>query len=134
MTDHSSPLKMKTLCLAIALLSTVATSAHADALQDLKAQVDVLLKKVAELEQKQAAASPANAVTGGATEGSFKLPGSDTSVTLGDTSSSTPSTATRAPASAARAIRSSNRARSRSARVQVTTNDIRSNSTRVSPG
>ena len=83
MTDHSNPLKMKTLCLAIALLSTVATSAHADALQDLKAQVDVLLKKVAELEQKQAAASPANAVTGGATQGSFKLPGSDTSVTLG---------------------------------------------------
>lgn len=84
MTDHSNPLKMKTLCLAIALgLSTVVTSAHADALQDLKAQVDVLLKKVAELEQKQVAASPANAVTGGATKGSFKLPGSDTSVTLG---------------------------------------------------
>jgi hypothetical protein len=84
MTDHSEPFKRKALGLAIALsLSSLATSAHADALQDLQAKVDVLLKKVADLEQKQVTATPANVVTGGATKGSFKLPGSDTSVTLG---------------------------------------------------
>ena len=84
MNHHSNSLKRHALGLAIALgLGTLATGANADALQDLKAQVDVLLKKVAELEQKQVAAAPANAVTGGASKGSFKLPGSDTSVTLG---------------------------------------------------
>ncbi|MEP6940899.1 MAG: DcaP family trimeric outer membrane transporter [Rudaea sp.] len=56
----------------------------------LQAQVDALIEKVAELERKQhgadvppSAAVPSNAVTGGATKGSFKLPGSNTSVTLG---------------------------------------------------
>jgi DcaP outer membrane protein len=66
------------------------TTGRADPVEELKAQVDSLSKKVAELEQKRAAeatqpaAAPAsNVVTGGATKGSFKLPGSDTSVTLG---------------------------------------------------
>ncbi|MFN0302236.1 MAG: DcaP family trimeric outer membrane transporter [Burkholderiales bacterium] len=40
-------------------------------------------RKVTEIETKQQANTPAHAVTGGATPGSFKLPGSDTSVTLG---------------------------------------------------
>jgi hypothetical protein len=66
-----------------------AARAQSDPLQDLKAQVDALLRKVAELERNQhsgdssPAATPSNAVTGGATKGSFKLPGSNTSVTLG---------------------------------------------------
>jgi hypothetical protein len=72
-----------------ALASGFAGNAHADPLQDLKEQVDTLLKQVAELEQQQralasaAAATPTNVVTGGSTKGSFKLPGSETSVTLG---------------------------------------------------
>jgi hypothetical protein len=63
--------------------------AQADPLQELKAEVDALLHKVAELERSQStvdsspASTPSNAVTGGATKGSFKLPGSNTSVTLG---------------------------------------------------
>jgi hypothetical protein len=78
-------------CLAIAAaMCGAAPHAQADELQDLKAQVDLLLQKISALEQRQAAAEaappaapPANVVTGGATKGSFKLPGSDTSVTLG---------------------------------------------------
>ena len=91
MYHKNLPLKKPHIALAVAVaLSSLAACAHADSLQDLKAQVDVLLKKVAEIEQKQAkteavrsAPLPANVVTGGATKGSFKLPGSDTSVTLG---------------------------------------------------
>src|ERR1700739_763190 len=81
----------KGLVLAIAIALVVpASAAWADELQDLKAQVEALLKRVAELEQKQekteqnqAAAPATNVVTGGATPGSFKLPGSNTSVTFG---------------------------------------------------
>ena len=81
----------KALVLAIAIaLGVPATAARADELQDLRAQVEALLKRVAELEQKQqkteqtqAAAPASNVVTGGATPGSFKLPGSNTSVILG---------------------------------------------------
>jgi hypothetical protein len=62
--------------------------ARADTLDDLKAQIDALQRKVADLEQREAqptpqAPVPADVVTGGATKGSFKLPGSNTSVTLG---------------------------------------------------
>src|SRR5258706_9555078 len=81
----------KGLVLAIAIaLGVPASAARADELQDLKAQVEALLKRVAELEQKQdktdqnrSAAPASNVVTGGATPGSFKLPGSNTSVTFG---------------------------------------------------
>ncbi|MGL4576303.1 MAG: DcaP family trimeric outer membrane transporter [Burkholderiaceae bacterium] len=62
-------------------LSALANPAHADTLQEVQAQVEALLKKTAELEQKQKPA--ANAVTAGSSKGSFKLPGSNTSVTLG---------------------------------------------------
>jgi hypothetical protein len=72
------------------LLCGTAARAQADPLQDLKAQVDALLRKVAELERNQHAteaatptSAPGNVVTGGSTKGSFKLPGSNTSVTLG---------------------------------------------------
>jgi hypothetical protein len=87
----SSALRTKALVSAIAVgLGGLATAAEADELQDMKAQIEALQKKVLELEQKQqtaeqkqAAAAPDNVVTGGATRGSFKLPGSNTSVTLG---------------------------------------------------
>jgi hypothetical protein len=71
------------LCLVAtaALAGGLVGAARADELQDLKAQLDALTKKVAELEGKQPA--PANAVSGGATPGSFKLPGSATSVSVG---------------------------------------------------
>jgi hypothetical protein len=71
-------------------MGTPVTATRADELQDLRAEIEALQRKVTELEQKQEkadqkqqAASADNAVTGGATKGSFKLPGSNTSVTLG---------------------------------------------------
>ncbi|HEX4524293.1 MAG TPA: DcaP family trimeric outer membrane transporter [Casimicrobiaceae bacterium] len=83
--------RAKTLALAIAVgLGSLSTAAGADTLEELKAKIDALQKKVAELEQKQdktgqmqAPAGADNVVTGGATKGSFKLPGSNTSITLG---------------------------------------------------
>src|SRR5207302_6885929 len=89
--ESNNALKAKMLALAITIgAGGPATTVRADELQDLKAQVEALQKKVGELEtkqetaeKKQAAAVPDNIVTGGATKGSFKLPGSNTSVTLG---------------------------------------------------
>jgi hypothetical protein len=83
--------RAKTLVLAIAVaFGGLSTMAGADPLEELKAQIDTLQKKVVELEQKQdktaqqeASAAADNVVTGGASKGSFKLPGSNTSVTLG---------------------------------------------------
>ena len=77
--------KARLYLVAVAALSALAPSAHADTIEDLKAQIEALSNKVAELERRpaNAATAPAGAVTGGATKGSFKLPGSDTSVTLG---------------------------------------------------
>src|SRR3954465_6777456 len=63
--------------------------AHAGTLDDLKQQLDALQKQVAELEQRQRIAQEKQAeavqtaVTAGATKGSFRLPGSNTSVTVG---------------------------------------------------
>ena len=65
---------------AAVLLGLSAVGAHADAIDDLKAQVNALQKEVADMKKQQSASG---AVTGGATKGSFKLPGSDTSVTIG---------------------------------------------------
>ena len=77
-------LRLGPLQLAIAALLAGGTGlAHADALQDLAAKVEALQKEIADMKKQQTTASPANAVTGGATKGSFKLPGSDTSVTVG---------------------------------------------------
>src|SRR6202162_5695939 len=89
--ESNGALKAKMLALAIAIgVGSPATAVRADELQDLKVQIEALQKKVGELEmkqetteKKQAAAVPDNVVTGGATKGSFKLPGSNTSVTLG---------------------------------------------------
>ena len=82
--------RTKALAFAITIgLGGLTTAARADTLDELKAQIEALQKKVVELEQKQdkteqrQAAAPDNVVTGGATKGSFKLPGSNTSVTLG---------------------------------------------------
>src|ERR1700687_5253158 len=89
--EFNSALIAKTLALAIAIgVGGPATAVRADELQDLKAQIEALQKKVGELEikqetaeKKQAAAVPDNVVTGGATKGSFKLPGSNNSAILG---------------------------------------------------
>lgn len=64
-------------------------AARADTLGDLQEQIGLLQRKVRELEQQQQVsahkqdAAAANAVTAGAAPGSFRLPGSNTSVTLG---------------------------------------------------
>ena len=89
--ESNNALKAKMLALAITISAGgPATPVRADELQDLKAQLEALQKKVGELEmkqesaeKKQAAAIPENVVTAGATKGSFKLPGSNTSVTFG---------------------------------------------------
>src|SRR6202162_135532 len=89
--ESNNALTAKTLGVAIAIgVGGPATAVRADELQDLKKQIEALQKKVGDLEikqettdKKQAAAVPDNVVTGGATKGSFKLPGSNTSVTLG---------------------------------------------------
>lgn len=64
-------------------------AARANASDDLQGQIDALQRKVRELEQQQQAserrqdAVAASAVNAGASKGSFRLPGSDTSVALG---------------------------------------------------
>lgn len=85
------PFKAKVLCVAIAAsLAGFMAPASADTASDLevlKAQIEALQQSIAALEQKQAdtakAVSPANTVTAGTTPGSFKLPGSETSVKFG---------------------------------------------------
>jgi len=89
--NSSNAMKAKTVALAVAMgVGGPPATVRADALQDLKAQIEILQKKVSELEakqeiaeKKQTAAVPDNVVTGGATKGSFKLPGSNTSITFG---------------------------------------------------
>ena len=89
--ESTKVFRVNALALAIAVgLGGLSTAADADTLEELKAQIDALQKKVVALEQKQdkteqkqAAPAADNVVTGGATKGSFKLPGSNTSITLG---------------------------------------------------
>jgi DcaP outer membrane protein len=86
-------MKARTALTAKALAVAIATGgasigSHAETLEDLKSQIDALQRKVIDLERnqqksEQQAAAAVNVVTGGAAKGSFKLPGSDTSVTLG---------------------------------------------------
>ena len=80
----------KVLVIAIAIsLGGMPIAARADTLEDLKEQIETLKKKMLELEQKQQTTEQKqadvteNVVTAGATKGSFKLPRSNTSVTLG---------------------------------------------------
>src|SRR4029079_5435521 len=89
--ESTKVFRAKALALAIAVgLGSLSTVVGADTLEELKAQIDALQKKVVELEEKQdrteqraAGAAADNVVTGGASKGSFKLPGSNTSITLG---------------------------------------------------
>jgi hypothetical protein len=68
-----------------AAFATAATGARGATLDDVQAELQALHGKVADLEQAQRTAASAtnNVVTGGGTKGSFKLPGSNTSVSLG---------------------------------------------------
>ncbi len=81
------PFTKTALCIALSGgLLAAAPLARADAISDLKAQIDALQKKVEAMSAKQAApaaAAPAGAVTGGDIPGSFKLPGSNTSIKFG---------------------------------------------------
>ena len=88
-THHHRRPRLTAVTLAIGA-ALAAPHAHADTQDELKmlrAQIEALQKSLASLEQKQARietqVAPANAVTAGATKGSFKLPGSDTSVKFG---------------------------------------------------
>jgi hypothetical protein len=75
----------------VAAIGVAAASAGARAatLEELKAQIDALQRQVVELGHKQersekkAEAASTSAVTAGAGKGSFRLPGSNTSITLG---------------------------------------------------
>jgi hypothetical protein len=79
------------LVVALAIAGGAASSrvVAAATLDELNAQIEALRRQMVELERKQASvprepvAPAVNAVTAGATKGSFRLPGSDTSVTLG---------------------------------------------------
>ena len=87
MTTTSRPLGSKhhawgALTLAASLTGASAI-AHADTLSDLKEQTETLQRKVTELENAQNKRAPNGAVTEGAMPGSFKLPGSTTSIKLG---------------------------------------------------
>jgi len=93
---HGAPLTTRALvCIALAGAGSASVAARAATIDELQAQIEALRKQVTELEAKSArtpkdggagvnaAGASANVVTGGATKGSFKLPGSDTSITLG---------------------------------------------------
>ena len=75
---------------AIALMAA-SVPASADELNELKGQIEALQSKLATLEinqiaaqqEQQYVAAPANAVVGGDKPGSFRLPGSNTSVAIG---------------------------------------------------
>src|SRR5437762_9475877 len=80
----------KVLVIAIAInLGGMSIAGRADTPEDLQEQITTLNKKMLELEHKQQtteqkqADATENVVTAGATKGSFKLPRSNTSVTLG---------------------------------------------------
>jgi len=74
---------------ALCAAGSVPVPSRAASVEELEAAIAALRKQVDALQARPQAvadektASAANAVTGGATKGSFKLPGSDTSITLG---------------------------------------------------
>lgn len=79
------PFTKTALCIALSSgLLAAAPLARADAISDLKAQIDALQKQVDAMSKAAPAApAPAGAVTGGDIPGSFKLPGSNTSIKFG---------------------------------------------------
>src|SRR2546425_13297934 len=87
MTTTNGPLGSKhrawsALALAVSLTGADA-AARADTLSDLKEQTEALRRKVNELEDAQRKPAPTGVVTGGDIPGSFRLPGSTTSIKLG---------------------------------------------------
>lgn len=88
-SSRRRPSAKTAICVALSGgLLALAPAAHADTISNLKAQIEALQQRVNELAAAQQAATkappaPANVVTGGATPGSFKLPGSNTSVKIG---------------------------------------------------
>lgn len=92
------PMRKSALYLTVgAVLAASAPIAQGQTIEELKTQIDALQRKLEELDRKQQAAdadnkrkvtelekrtAPENAVTAGDTPGSFKLPGTDTSVRL----------------------------------------------------
>ncbi len=92
------PLRKSALYLLVgAVLAASAPIAQAQTIEQLKAQIDALQRKLEELDRKQQAAdaenkrkvtelekrtAPDNAVTAGDIPGSFKLPGTDTSMRI----------------------------------------------------
>lgn len=87
-SNQCRPFAKTAICIALSGgMLALAPAARADAISDLKAQIEAMQQKINELAAKQAetakAVSPDNVVTGGATPGSFKLPGSNTSVKIG---------------------------------------------------
>ncbi len=87
MTTINRPLGLKhhawsALTLAVSLTG-IGAVARADTLSDLKEETEALQRKVSELENAQQKAASTDAVTGGSMPGSFKLPGSTTSIKLG---------------------------------------------------
>lgn len=85
--QHVQPRKKITPAALALVLAAQVPIAHADTLAELRAQVQALQEKLSALEAKQekmqAEVSPQKIVTAGSTKGSFKLPGSDTSIKLG---------------------------------------------------
>jgi len=80
--------KRRVLAIAIGF-GGASIGARADTPDDLEAQIEALTKQMQELERKQQtteqkqAEATSNVVTAGATKGSLRLPGSNTSVTVG---------------------------------------------------
>src|SRR6266852_6254367 len=70
------------LALAVSLAGA-GSVARADTLSDLREQTEALQRKVNELEDAQRKPAPTSVVTGGDIPGSFRLPGSTTSIKLG---------------------------------------------------
>src|SRR5258708_8313082 len=87
MTTINRPLGSKhhawsALALAVSLTGA-APVARADTLSDLNERTDALQRRVNELENTQQKTAPSGVVTGGDIPGSFRLPGSTTSIKLG---------------------------------------------------
>src|SRR6266704_3352400 len=87
MATSGKPLVLKhhawsALTLAVSLTG-VGAVARADALSDLREQTEALQRKVNELENTQRKTASDSALTAGSTPGSFRLPGSSTSIKLG---------------------------------------------------
>lgn len=88
-TRFLAPLRRAVAALAIGAAGSIPLDVHATTIDELEAAIAALRKQVDELRAQSRSAvdtlspSAANVVTGGKTKGSFKLPGSDTSITLG---------------------------------------------------